>query len=123
MWQGAMTALRQLAQGFIQDRSLGREIVYRRATGVSYDAASQMFTPTYSDTAIRAIAGQLTNKPKGEAPGSMGKTFRIFTLIQGDLTGEPKPGDLITLDSSSYRVGTVRKDSAGARYRIEAELL
>ena len=123
MWQGAMAALRRAVRSFTQDRGLGTEVVYRRIVGMGFDAQSQEVTPTYVDTSVRAIAGQLTKKSGGSAETSLGETTRAFILAQQDLESDPLPGDLIVLGADTYRVRTIVQDLVGARHRIEAELL
>lgn len=123
MWYGAMAALRQMVQSFVGDRALGVKVVYRRVTGMSFEAESQTISPTYLTTSVRAIIGQLSNKDRGSAQTSLGEATRKFTIAQGDLGGKPRPGDLIEVGSDTYRVGTTLEDRVGARYRIEAERL
>ncbi len=121
MWQGAISVLRQMVRGFADDRGLGVEVVYKRITGTSFNAQTQTVTPAYAVTAIRAITGQKSTLDGNPAPDSLGKASRMFSIVREDLDGRPRPGDLIEIGADRYRVGKIVEDTAGVRYRIEAE--
>ena len=120
MWQGVKTALRRTAKGFARDQGLGQEVVYKRVTGVAYDAASQTAIPAYAETILRSIVGRITNVSGESERAALGKAVRVFSILGQDLAEEPRPGDLIEVGAESYRVWKIETDSAGIRYRIEA---
>lgn len=120
MWQGVRTALGNAVRGFARDRGLGREIVYKRVLGVEYDPVAQTSTSTYSETQLRAIVGRITNNVGKDGRAALGKALRTFGIPCQDLSGEPRPGDLIELGTETYRVIKAETDSAGIRFKIEA---
>ena len=117
------TRFRSLATKIIN--KYGKSITLTSVTTGTYNPATGSVTNTTSSATVKAIVEDYSYQDSGFTEGLIKVGDKKFTVAAIDLSSAPKPGDTITLGSSTYSVIRVIETWSGeqiASYEIHGRV-
>lgn len=102
------------------DPSVGVSVTYRRLTGRSFTPSTGANTPTYTDTALRAVRNMVSAQQVAVSNGLYQMGDVRYMIERAALTGDPIKEDLVVEGGVTYGLVSVDSDPLSAFWRLVA---